>query len=567
MFAIAGILSAASCTQEEQPKIQNEDEHVSARFILESPDGLPTRAIGDGTQANMVKCVIYDASGNKMDMDRTIPITGKEATYQVKLVKGQGYRAVFFAYNDAAGAYDVTDLTNIIVKGSQKANLEGRDAFTAAVDISASESTGPIEMQVPLKRPFAQLNIGAYKDDLTAAAKSGITVANSMVTVGSAYPAFNAYSGAVAGTPAEVTFTMNAIPTEDLLVDVSGDGTVSADEHFAYLSLNYILAGDAGTEKTMTDITFTWENADGSKTNSTLFKNIPLQSNYRTNILGNTITDPVQFDILVDSRFEAAGYIEGIPVPVKENNGVYEIGSDSQLAWIAQQVNTGNTFAGKTVRLTEDIDLSNYPTWTPIGSVSSYPSNTFAGIFDGNGKTISNLTAADITPENAAAGLFGSITGEVMNLTVTKATITSTHYAAVIAAYTSNAAKITGCHVTESTVTTAAELMPDGTYDNGDKAGAIAGLFNNPGAVIDGCTVQGVTIKGYRDLGGIAGYSAGTVQNCQILDNVTITVDNSHPYKGYTTPAQYDANSIVGENHGTMTNNTGDATLNIPDLL
>ncbi len=566
MLATAGILSMASCQQEDLPKASADGDYVNARFILESPDGISTRAIGDGTQADVVKCVVYDADGTKMDLDQTIAIVGKKATYEIRLVKGQQYRVAFFAYNQAADAYDVTDMKNIVVKDGQMSNIEGRDAFTAYVDITAAESMKPIEKDVVLYRPFAQLNIGAYKSDIAAAAKAGVVVSDSKVTVSNVYTTFSAYADAVVGQTSEVTFALNAIPTEDLLVDVNGDGTISADEHFAYLALNYILVGDKGSEKSLTDVEFVWENADGSKTNSpqTVFVNIPVQRNYRTNIIGDILTNPAKFNIFIDERFEQPDYIVGIPVPVAETNGTFEVSTPSELAWIAEQVNSGNTFAGKTVLLTSDIDLSNYASWTPIGNVTSYPSQTFAGVFDGNGKTISNLTVTDKTPGEASAALFGSISGEVRGLTVTDATVTSTHYAAAIVGYTSDAAKITDCHVDGATIVTNYELVAAGTYDNADKAGAIVGLLNNTAAVVDGCTVKNVSIQGYRDLGGIAGYSAGTVQNCQVLENVSITVDASHPYKGYTQPSQYDVNSVVGENTGTMTGNTGEATLKIP---
>lgn len=45
---------------------------------------------------------------------------------------------------------------------------------------------------------------------------------------------------------------------------------------------------------------------------------------------------------------------------------------------------------------TADIDLSGYPSWTPIGNDSS----SFKGIYDGNGKTISDLTIKPVIKLN-----------------------------------------------------------------------------------------------------------------------------------------------------------------------
>ena len=67
---------------------------------------------------------------------------------------------------------------------------------------------------------------------------------------------------------------------------------------------------------------------------------------------------------------------------VTEKDGVYEIESAEQLAWVSYQTLTAkNNFSGKTVKLTKSIDLSKY-LWTPIG-VSGAP---FYGNFDGTNK-------------------------------------------------------------------------------------------------------------------------------------------------------------------------------------
>jgi len=84
---------------------------------------------------------------------------------------------------------------------------------------------------------------------------------------------------------------------------------------------------------------------------------------------------------------------------VDEKNGVYEIYTPEQLAWVASTVNNGRgqAFAGKTVKLMADIDLAGKK-WTPIGAPSmNTPASqamnaTFVGTFDGNYKVIRNLS-------------------------------------------------------------------------------------------------------------------------------------------------------------------------------
>ena len=303
MLAMAGVFAATSCSQEEL-YTETEGDFVEASFTIETPDAILSRAIGDGTTVDHVACAVFDANGDEMKQLRdTIEIVGKKAQYNVRLAKGQDYRVAFFAYNEEANAYDVSDMKNIVVKDGQKSNLEGRDAFTAKSVITPT--TAAIKETVTLRRPFAQLNLGAYKDDVTAASNAGIEVAKSKVTVTNVYTAFSAYDDAVVGGTSEVTFALNAIPTQDLEVDINRDNTITDDEKFAYLALNYILVGNESSEKSLVDVTFEWATDDSNdKIPVSTFNNIPVQRNYRTNIVGSLLTNPAEFNIEIDARFD-----------------------------------------------------------------------------------------------------------------------------------------------------------------------------------------------------------------------------------------------------------------------
>lgn len=86
-----------------------------------------------------------------------------------------------------------------------------------------------------------------------------------------------------------------------------------------------------------------------------------------------------------------------------ENSNTYYIANDTDLKAFRNKVNDGDAFAGKTIELTANIDLKNEE-WTPIGT-NEHP---FSGIFDGDNKTISNLT---ITSTGSYNGLFGKVVG------------------------------------------------------------------------------------------------------------------------------------------------------------
>lgn len=107
----------------------------------------------------------------------------------------------------------------------------------------------------------------------------------------------------------------------------------------------------------------------------------------------------------------------------------FQITSLEDLQFFRDSVNGGNTYAGQFVQVTADIDMSGVADWAPIGNGSRsdriVTGNTFAGTFDGNGKTISNLKITSMTSKDAALGLFGAVKGgTVKNFTLTGVTIT-----------------------------------------------------------------------------------------------------------------------------------------------
>ena len=86
------------------------------------------------------------------------------------------------------------------------------------------------------------------------------------------------------------------------------------------------------------------------------------------------------------------------PQEPAQDNGVYQIGTPSELLWLADHVN-GVSGIQKAV-LTNDIDMTGVK-WTPIGTKDS----AFKGEFDGRGHVITNLNVND--PSLEYAGLFG----------------------------------------------------------------------------------------------------------------------------------------------------------------
>lgn len=542
MLAIAGMLFATSCSQDELLNEPTTGDYVSAKFTIGTSDGIATRAtIGNGTKADKVACAVYDEKGTELrDLYAIRDVVDMKATYEIRLAKGQKYRVAFFAYNSTADAYDVTYLTDIKVKDSQNSNIENRDAFTAYVDVDATVNT--INEDVTLYRPFAQLNLGVDNTEWTDAVKAGVTVAKSKIVVTNVYNQFSAYDNAVVATaePITMTFAMNTIPTEELEVDVDRDGTIANTEKFKYLALNYLLVGDAGTEKSLTDVEFVWENSDASKTNNptTHFKNIPVQRNYRTNIIGKLLTNPATFNIVIDADFIDSpenDYIvsvwdgESATTPVADADGVYRISSAEELVGMMNDSKYPNCNNYQNVVLECDIDLGGN-TISGFGDDSGF----FDGIFDGQGHSISNFKI-DATNRTYYAGLFNQVSQYsgtntvIKNLIVKNATVAGTSQVGVIVGGMNGNTIVENCKVYNSTVKAV------------KKVGSVVG-YTAGGTVKDNYAENCVIEYSEKEASEILGYeNTGSTVSGNTFNNITFVVSAT----ALATELTPDANGVI----------------------
>lgn len=246
------------------------------------------------------------------------------------------------------------------------------------------------------------------------------------------------------------------------------------------------------------------------------FPNADNNNEYK-NLLGNTI------------RLQVVA-VQGNGIDIYESVDTFwydstkdtlEISTASDLVGFAKLVNAGNTFAGKTVKLTSDIDLGGAE-WTPIGVTEGFAvmdeSHVFRGTFDGADHTISNFT---ITGEHDV-GFFRSPVATIKNVNFDNAHVTGTHWVGVVAGRSFGT--IQSCKVTNFTVTSNVELVGENKYDNGDKAGAVVGLATDSLARVIDCTAENGTVKAYRDLGTVVG-AAQTATTCTGLSSTGVVTE------------------------------------------
>lgn len=237
------------------------------------------------------------------------------------------------------------------------------------------------------------------------------------------------------------------------------------------------------------------------------------------------------------------------------NEDIFEIDSAQELAGLASLVNSGTTFSGKTVTLTDNIDLDGYE-WVSIGSGSIY---SFQGIFDGQNHTISNLY---INSNSSYQGLFGCVkNGTVKNVNV-EGDISGAGYVAGVVGYlvaTSSDIMVDNCTFSGS--------ISNATYNVGGIVGAAASVTEKDYGdfimtdvntdytiTISNCSNYATINSSASCVGGIVGLVAeaksSTVINCYNEGNIT----SSSVYVG----------GVIGQIHKNSTvencSNIGDVT-------
>ena len=193
------------------------------------------------------------------------------------------------------------------------------------------------------------------------------------------------------------------------------------------------------------------------------------------------------------------------------------------------KLSKSNSFSGKTFVLTNDIDLSSVSNWIGIGGDDI----GFAGTFDGQGHTISNLsmTTASTSTTVAYAGLFTHASiGDIKNFTLKDATFnltanqkTGAEFGAVVA---------NGWTGTISNVT-----VDNVTLNQAGDGGVYGGIFGYGSKNIENCSVVGGNFNNdegsnngmYGGIVGRWGYGSATMSNCQ--SSLTINT-NSATYFG-----------------------------------
>ena len=209
------------------------------------------------------------------------------------------------------------------------------------------------------------------------------------------------------------------------------------------------------------------------------------------------------------------------------------------------------------VKLYNDIDCEGLTNFAPIG----YGNYFFDGTFDGNGKSIKNLTITDNAGD--CVGLF-RILGEhgmikdltIDNLTLSGGNSSSNDIGGLVGVL--NGGAISNCTIKNSTI----------SCKNNTQSPTVGGLVGQmssgsiTNSTVQACTVNAVTQDTWNsgaqaNAGGIVGNAVGgTITGCQVKGTTTVTAD----YGEYS--ASIAAGALFGKYSGaTLSNNTYEYTV------
>ena len=554
--ALALGLVMTSC-QSDEPMMNGLGEEQQVSFTVSLPDVASTRAAGgtnsalggvsNNVGANVTFNVALYLDGRLVYADSdTVPSTGNHtsATFEPTLVIGENYQLVAFAEFDGdatATGEGVNPATNMgLIDIESGINNEKNDEYFVTTTVTAAP-----KLSAELKRPYGKLRLIA--EDLHEAERQfGAAIESVKVKYEYTRPTnFNVIAGTFdpAFTAAEQTFEA---PYGVYGADTDASRTIFVD---------YIPGKFDGSD-VMMPFTIEVKFANGKTYTRSFTQDIPVRRNWLTTLKGRLFTMDSELTLTIEENFDGEinkeiGQWDGnVSNDVQQDaNGNYLITSGNDLAWVAAQVNAGTeTFAKKTLILTEDINLNNIA-WTPIG-VEANTNKSFQGTFDGQNHTISNL---NVDVAGRPAGLFGHVIGHgvkpvIKNVKIDGAKVSGAASVGTVVG-SLNCATIENCYVNNAEVVAIPKTRA--IYeDDGNNAGGLVGYAIGEGATsyVVNNKVENSTITAYRDLGGVIG-TAGA--NVEIENNVVYGVRvivNRDGIDAEGTPKAENAGMIVGRN-------------------
>lgn len=232
------------------------------------------------------------------------------------------------------------------------------------------------------------------------------------------------------------------------------------------------------------------------------------KANYIT--VSGSFTATKNDTITVTLTYAGEGWDGTTKTEPKTENGVYQIGTAAELAWFADAVQNGQTAIS--AKLTANINL-NGKAWTAFGKYDYKleGKSGFAGTLDGDRHIVSGLKSTE--------GLVSCLSsvGTVKNLTVIGTVSGSSHVGGIAA---TSSGTVENCLFDGTVTTSSSSASAGGIVGRASKGNRIVNCVNT-GDIKNTCTSYSSTLN----IGGIVGYTYGTVENCYSTGNVSARTD------------------------------------------
>lgn len=527
------ILSAVSC-QKDSTAVSGE---VNVSITVGLPDVLDTKAIAQAEEADIVYYEVWNADWSKQlyPVDNSTlasaVVDQKKAVVELVLVADQTYNFIFWAQDEACGAYDVNELKAVKIDYAAMAqgNQDKFDAFYAVEELTV---TGPINKTIYLRRPFAQLNFGASRMNSSL---GDITIGATSVTVDGLATVFNTIDGVgTAEAAAPVTFTASGLAstTEELVTNSSS---------YTWITMDYMCMMD---DKSTVDVTADFE-VTGIGTVHHDLTSVPVQRNYRTNIVGDLFTTDAKLEIIIDPAFEKPDHIVGIGTPIDNKVSLQasiDKASDGEVLVLADGEYEGTfLIADKSLTLVAEnpgqavikgkLGVA-YNTVTVKGIAFEVSSATAAAtsnnLVNKAGSYIIPIYCADVVVENCTfsgmtdtegAIYYYANTGSATNETLEKLTVKDSKFLGERAIRSRANVEVTGCEF-KGLLNPCLQVLGFGSAPLNGKVVFTGNTSDN--------VVNGVTIKTGNYVIANVDFNVGGNVNCNTIAYDTKEVSNMH---------------------------------------
>ena len=280
-------------------------------FSLDLEGAMSSRAISDGKKADRLMYGVFEkVPASNPDgytltqvIEKTvIDINGNENLIDgynlaISLLRGKTYQVVFWAQDADCLSYTVDKAMKVTVDYEGVNNDELRDAFFATQQVTVSSNSS---INVTLKRPFAQVNVGAFNSEYDYAKSLGVEVNQSKAIIKGVSNQIDLLTGVASGN-VDVEYTFGNIPGETLKgVDSNNDQNA---EMYKWVSMSYLLASPVQTTHEMKFYFINSSNPE-SQIEFNPDKLVPIQRNYRTNLVGQVLSSSFKFKINIDHYYE-----------------------------------------------------------------------------------------------------------------------------------------------------------------------------------------------------------------------------------------------------------------------